>query len=198
MTRCKAKRKAAACCRQAARASASQTGKQFACTSHRRAATSLLDWSSKHIPGTSLLDWSEEIPVKSPCKAKQRGRRRQPVVGKQLVRVPARQANSLHASRTEEQQKACLIGMNDLHRCADARRCCRPLPPGMHTVRAAVDRGGPRLRSPRGNQGLTKLPREPVSRRHKARQACLLRSDPVGRTQQPRIGRARLPTPPLL
>ena len=62
---------------------------------------------------------------------------------------------------------------NDLHRCADARRCCRPLPPGMHTVRAAVARGVPRPWSTRGNQGLTKLPRKPVSRRHKARQALL-------------------------
>ena len=53
-------------------------------SSHRRAAATLLDWSE-------IVDGS---------RAKQRGRR-QPFVGKHLVRVLARQANSVHPPRTK-------------------------------------------------------------------------------------------------
>ena len=58
------KEEGAILCSQAAPASAGQTGKQFASATHRRAATSLLDWS--------------ESPDGS--SAKQRGRRRQPLL----------------------------------------------------------------------------------------------------------------------
>ena len=63
----------------------------------RRAAASLLDLS--------------KIPDGS--SAKQRGWR-QPLSGKQLVRVAARQTNSLHLSRTKEQPQACSIGRRPL------------------------------------------------------------------------------------
>ena len=53
-----------------------------------------------------------EVPDGSGAKAK-----RQTVaafVGKQPVRVPARQAHSLHPPRTEEQPQACSIGWRSL------------------------------------------------------------------------------------
>ena len=69
-----------------------------------------------------LLDWSE-IPDDSSGGAKQRGRRpallcRQAV----LVRVPARQANSLHPPRTAQQPQACSTGRTSLHDGSHAKQ----------------------------------------------------------------------------
>ena len=83
-------------CQQAARgASADQTGKQFASTSHQRPAASLLDWS--------------EVPDGS--SAKQRGRWRQPLSASSPCECqPDRQTVCASASHRRPAASLLLIG----------------------------------------------------------------------------------------